>query len=113
MCLLIFPYCFGFVGVSNCGEALGSVPRTVIAHVCAEGGEASAVSVLGGTWKWYGVMVPVIRDFWSKHVLVTSMFFLLWKHGRGNSVGLRVSPCGENLMLRRLMYGFGISHIVL
>ncbi len=81
MCLPVFPSCFGSIGVNNCGEASDSVPRTVIAHVRAESSEASAVSVLGGTWKWCDVTVPVIRDFWSAHILVTSMVFLLWKHG--------------------------------
>ncbi len=57
--------------------------------------------------------VPVIRDFWSAYVLVTSMVFFMWKHGRGNTVGLRVSSWGENLMLRRWMYGFGVSHTLL
>ena len=40
-------------------------------------------------------------------------YFLLWNHARGNNVGLRVSPWGENLMLRRWMHGFGIVYTVL
>ncbi len=61
--------------MNNCNEALDSVPNTVIAHVRAEGGEAYAFSVVGNTWKWCGVTVPILRDFWSAHVLVTSMVF--------------------------------------
>ncbi len=41
------------------------------------------------------------------------VFILLWRHGRGNNVGLRVSPWGENLMLRKWVYLFGIAHTVL
>ncbi len=111
MCLHVFLSCFGTVDKNNCGEALDSTADIVVAHVRAEGGEASAVFVLGETW--CDMTVPVIRDFWSVHVLVTSMVFLLWKHGRGKNVGLRVSNWGENLMLRRWMHGFGIVYTVL
>ena len=80
--------------MNNYDETLDSVPITVVAPVRARNRGASAVSFLENTWEWCGVAVPVIRDFWNAHVLAASMVFLLWKHGRGNPVGLHVSSWG-------------------
>ncbi len=42
------------------------------------------------------MIVPVVRNFWSGHVLKTAMVFLLWKYDRGGPVALRVSSWGKN-----------------
>ena len=89
------------------------MPSTVVAPVRAGSDGASAISYSEDVWEWFGVTVPVERDFWSGHTLKTAMVFLLWKYGRGYLVGLRVSSWGESRMLRRWMRGFVITHNVL
>ena len=96
----------------NCSKSVGSVPETIVACVRASD-EMSDISVLEDTWEWFDVTVPVIRDFWSAHILLISMKFLLWKHLRGDSVGLHVSSLKEDVMLRRWLSGFGQTHTVL
>ncbi len=114
LCVIIcvFSVCFCFLGVGSCSKSVGSMPGTIVACVRASG-EMSGISVLEGIWEWFDVTVPVIRDFWNAHVLLNSMKFLLWRHLRGESVGLHVSSLKEDVMLRRWLYGFGQTHTVL
>ena len=107
------PSCVGTVGVNNRAGTSDSVPATVVIPVRAGSDGASAVSYTEDVWEWFGVTVPVERDFWSGHSLKTAMRFLLWKYGRGGPVGLRVSSWGESRMLERWMRGFGVTHTVL
>jgi hypothetical protein len=99
--------------VNNFAEISDSVPSTVVAPVRAGSDGASSILYSDDVWEWFGVTIPVVRDFWSGHVLKTSMVFLLWKYGRGGPVDLRVSSWGENRMLRIWMRGFGVTHIVI
>ncbi len=66
--------CVVNVGVDNWAGTSDSVPATVVVHVCASDG-ASAVSYSEDVWEWFGVTMPVVRDFWSGHMLKTSMVF--------------------------------------
>jgi hypothetical protein len=90
-----------------------SVPANVVAPFRAGSDGTSTISYSENVWEWFGVIVPVERDFWSGHALKTAMRFLLWKYGRGGPVGLRVSSWCESLMLERWMRGFGVTHTVL
>jgi hypothetical protein len=99
--------------VNNWAGTSDSVPDIVVALVRAGSDGASAISYSEDVWEWFGVTVPVERDFLSGHALKTAMVFLLWKYGRGYPVGLRVSSLGESRMLRRWMGEFGKTHIVL
>ena len=99
--------------MNNWAGTSDSVPATVVALVRAGSDGASTISYSEDVWEWFGVIVPVERDFWSGHALKTAMRFLLWKYGRGGPVGLRVSSWGESRMLERWMREFGVTHTVL
>ncbi len=99
--------------MNNWDETLDSVPATVVAHVRARNGGASAISFLENVWEWCGMTMPVIQDFLHGHVLATSMVYLLWKYGRGGLVELRISSWGKSRMLRRWMREFGETHTVI
>ena len=90
-----------------------SVPATVVAPVRAGSDGASTISYTEDVWEWFGVTVPVERDFWSGHALKTAMRFLLHKYISGGSVNLRVSSWGEDHMLDKWIHGFGVTHTVL
>ncbi len=107
------PSCVGVVGVNNWAGTSDVVPATVVAPIRAGSDGASSVSYSEDVWEWFGVTVPVVRDFWYGHILKTAMVFLLDNYGRGGPVNLRVSSWGENRMLRRWMGGFGVTHIVI
>ncbi len=112
-CVAVLLSCVGTIGVNNRAGTSDSMPATAVALVSARSDGASAISYPDNVWKWCGVTVPVVRDFWSGHVLKTAMVFLLWKYGRGGHMALRVSSWGKNRMLRRWMGGFGQTHTVL
>ena len=113
MCVFVLPSCVGTVGVNNLDETLASVPTTVVAPVRAGSDGALAISYTEDVWEWFGVTVPVERDFWSGHALKTAMRFLLHKYIGGGSVNLRVSSWGEDHMLDKWIHGFGVTHTVL
>ncbi len=69
-------------------DALGSAPRTVFFCVRAEACELSSVSVMRGSWEWYGMVVPNIWKLWNSNVMGAALGIFLWKYVQGCDVGL-------------------------
>ena len=70
--------------MNNWAGTSDSVLATVVAPIRAGSDGASAISYSEDVWEWFGVTVPVERDFWPGHALKTAMRFFtvqVWPWG--------------------------------